>query len=144
MPEICNTSSNWPDIKPDRVDELRDVIEEYGFPGTFGALDVIVHDGTGDHGSEEEPYLKIMGPAAFVATKQAEETNGSEGHHVHGYTEEFLERIAPYLEEQLVVRSIGRNDLEFPFLATQWSVWPDGTTRYDNFDNSPEKPDADD
>lgn len=136
------TSSNWPNVKPDCIAELHAVIEKYDFPGGMRHLKVVVHDGTGRHGSEDEPYLKIMGYASFDPTKPIKDEDGSVVNQKHGFAEEFLEAIAPYLDEQLVIRTIGHNKLRFPFLATQWSVWPDGTTRYDNFDNSPEKPDS--
>jgi hypothetical protein len=60
----------------------------------------------------------------------------------YGHAEEFLERIAPHLEERFVIETIGHEKARFPLLAGQWSVWPDGTIQYDSFDYSPEKPDS--
>lgn len=136
---IASTSSNWPSVEPDSVEQLREIIDEYEFPGTMGSLKVTVHDGTTGHGSEDDPYLKVLGEASFDPTKPIYEDD-SVVDREHGFAEEFLERIAPHLEEKLVIRTIGHEKLRFPFLATQWAVWPDGTTRQDSFEQNPDKP----
>jgi hypothetical protein len=89
--------------------------------------------------SDGDTVLSIHGYATFDVSKPIHAEDGSVVDREQGYTEEFLERIAPHLEEQLVIETVGHEKCRFPLLAGQWSVWPDGTIQHESFNPGPEK-----
>lgn len=132
----ATTTSNWPHIAPDGVDDVEAIIADYDFTGMVDTLTVTVTEPT----DEDRPYLEVYGYASFDVSKPIEADADTVVDREHGYTEEFLERISPYLTEQLVVETVGFEKCRFPLLAGQWVAWPDGTITYNSFDHSPDKP----
>lgn len=132
----ATTSSTWSEVDPDAADQIESIIDEYNFWGVHTEVNVEIKDNRDD-----ETIISIYGHAAFDPAKPIYE-DGEVVDEQHGCAEEFLKRIAPYLEEQLVIETIGHEKARFPLLAGQWAVWPDGTIRYDSFDHSPEKPET--
>lgn len=133
----ASTASNWPEIDPGAVEAVEEIIADYAFVGNFDDLTVIA----ADHDDEDtKPHLEVYGYACFDATKPVTDEDGRVVDREYGYTEEFLERLAPHLEEHLVVETVGFEKCRFPLLAGQWVAWPDGTVIYNSFDHSPDKP----
>ena len=129
------TSSTWSRVDPTAKDRIEAIAEEYDFWGAFDELTIDVKEN-----SDGDTIISIFGYASFDPSKPIHDEDGAVVDHEYGYAEEFLERIAPHLEEQLVIETVGYEKCRFPLLAGQWSVWPDGTTQYDSFDHSPDKP----
>jgi hypothetical protein len=130
----ATTSSTWSRVDPNAKDQIEAIVEEYGFWGAHAEVNIDVKEN-----SDGETIISIYGYAAFDPSKPIYE-DGERVDEEYGYAEEFLERIAPHLEEQLVIETIGHEKCRFPLLAGQWAVWPDGNVQYDSFDHSPEKP----
>jgi hypothetical protein len=134
------TASNRPQITRTAVTDVERLIDEYEFSSPASALTVTVTD----PGDDTNPYLELHGPASFDVNKLVPTEDGTSGIHEYEYTEEFLTRLAPSLEEQLVVETVGAEKYRFPLVAGQWVAWPDGTVTYNTFDHSPARPpDAD-
>ena len=133
------TASNWPAIASAAVAEVEAIIDEYAFVGNWEDLTVAVRES-----EDDDPRLALYGYAAFEASKPILDDNEDPIDWEHGYTEEFLERLAPHLEDLLVVETIGHEKCRFPLIAGQWAAWPDGTVQYDSFDHQPDKPTTDD
>ena len=131
------TSSTWSRVDPDAKDRIEAIAEEYDFWGAFDELNIDVKEN-----SDGDTIISIHGYASFDPSKPIHDEDGSVVDREYGHAEEFLERIAPHLEEQLVIETVGYEKCRFPLLAGQWSVWPDGTTQYDSFDHSPDKPET--
>lgn len=128
------TSSTWSKVDPDAKDQIEAIADEYNFQGAHGEVNIVVkEDSNGD------TIISIHGYASFDPSKPIHDEDGEYVDEEYGYTEEFLERIAPDLQEQLVIETVGHEKCRFPLLAGQWSVWPDGTIQYDSFDHSPAK-----
>ena len=132
------TASNWPTIPSAAVAEVEAIIDEYAFVGNWEDLTVAVRES-----EDDDSRLALYGYAAFEASKPILDDDGEPVDREHGYTEEFLERLAPHLEEPLVVETIGHEKCRFPLIGGQWTAWPDGTVRYDSFDHQPDKPATD-
>lgn len=133
----ATTASNRPQIDPDAVEEVEAIIAEYDFVGNFDRLTVGISEPDDEN---SKPHLELYGYASFDASKPTTDDDGSLVGYEYGHTEAFLERLAPYLKEQLVVETVGFEKCRFPLLAGQWVAWPDGTVTYDSFDHSPAKP----
>lgn len=135
----ATTSSTWSKVDPDATDQIESIIDKYDFWGIHTEVNVEVKDNRDD-----ETIISIYGHAAFDPSKPIHDEDGSVVDREHDYAEEFLKRIAPHLEEQLVIETIGHEKTRYPLLAGQWVVWPDGTVQYNSFDHSPEKPESSD
>ena len=132
------TTSTWSRINPNAIDQIHAIAEEYNFWGAHEELAVdLKEDENG------ETIVSIYGGAGFDVSKPVEGEDGKIVDEEPGYTEEFLKRLAPHLEEKLVVQTVGHEKCRFPLVASQWTVWPDGTLRHDSFNISPEKPSDD-
>ena len=129
------TASNWPAIASAAVAEVEAIIDEYAFVGNWEDLTIAVRES-----EDDDPCLALYGYAAFEASKPILDDNDDPIDREHGYTEEFLERLAPHLEDPLVVETIGHEKCRFPLIGVQWTAWPDGTVQYDSFDHQPDKP----
>lgn len=134
----ATTSSTWSRVDPTAKDQIEAIADEYSFWGAHAEVNIEVKEN-----SDGETIISIYGYAAFDPSKPIYE-DSERVDEEYGYAEEFLERIAPHLEEQLVIETIGHEECRFPLLAGQWSVWPDGTVQYPSFDHSPEKPETSD
>ena len=130
----ATTSSTWSRVDPSAKDRIEAIVDEYDFWGAQSEVTVDVKES-----SDGDSIISIYGYASFDPSKPIYE-DGTVVDHEYGYAEEFLGRIAPHLEERLVIETIGHEKCRFPLLAGQWSVWPDGTVQYDSFDHSPDKP----
>jgi hypothetical protein len=130
----ATTSSNSSRIDPDAKDEIDAILAKYDFVGAHEDLTVDITE----H-SDGGLSISIQGHAAFEASKPVLGEDGSVADREHGCTEEFLKRLAPHLEEQLVIQTVGHEKSCFPLLAGQWSAWPDGTVQYESLDHSPEQ-----
>lgn len=106
------TASNWPAIDSASVAEMEVIIDEYAFVGNWEDLTVAVRESTDD-----DSRLALYGYAAFEASKPILDENEDPIDWEHGYTEEFLERLAPHLEEPLVVETIGHEKCRFPLIV---------------------------
>jgi hypothetical protein len=130
----ATTSSTWSRVDPDATDHIDAIVADYDFWGAHEELTIDLHEN-----SDGDTVISIHGYAAFEASKPVPAEDGSVADREHGYTEEFLQRLAPHLEEQLVIETVGHEKCRFPLLAGQWSVWPDGTVQYESFDHGPER-----
>jgi hypothetical protein len=144
MPTLkLTTSSNQCRVDPNSKDQIETIADEYDFCGEHDELNIDVKEN-----SDGNTIISIHGYASFAPTKPICDEDGSVVDREHEYAEEFLKRIAPHLEGQLVIETVGHKKCsdrsDFPLLAGQWSVWPDGTVQYDSLDHSPEKPEASD
>ena len=137
----ATTASNWPRIDPDSLDAIEAIIHDYDFYGNFDSLTIGAVDPDSD---DADPYLQCYGHATFNPSKPILDADGSVADREHVSAEEVLERLAPHLEEPLVVQTVGFEKCRVPLLASQWVAWPDGTIVHNTFDNSPEKPVTDD
>lgn len=135
----ASTTSTQSTVDSDAKHEIEAIAEKYDFDGEHGYVNVVVSRSDDDGDAE----ISIHGDAEFAPTKPLYDEDGEYVDEERGHTREFLERIAPFLNEQLVVETIGHKRYDYPFLAGMWSVWPDGTTRYDHFDHYPPKPASD-
>ncbi|MFA9517028.1 hypothetical protein ACERIT_07400 [Halopenitus sp. H-Gu1] len=133
----ATTASNHPTVDPDAVEAIESIVEDYDFYGSFDSLTIGVVEPDRE---DADPYLELYGYASFEATKPILDENGSAVDREYHCTEKFLERLAPHLEDQLVVETVGFEKCRFPLLAGQWSAWPDGTVTYNSFDHAPENP----
>lgn len=136
----ASTASNRPTVDPKTIETVEAIIDEYEF---FGGLDSLNIGVIAPNHEDADPCLELYGYATFDATKPILDEDGRVVDREEGCTEEFLKRLAPHLEEQLVVETVGFEKCRFPMLASQWAAWPDGTVEYNSFDHSPEKPDVD-
>jgi hypothetical protein len=133
------TSSTWSNVDPDAKDQIEAIADEYNFQGANGEVVINVNED-----SDGDTVISIHGYATFDPSKPIRNEDGEYVDEEHGYAEEFLGRIAPHLEEQLVIETVGHEKCRFPLLASQWSVWPDGTVQYESFNHDPEKLEAGD
>ena len=133
----ATTASNHPTVDPDVVEAIEAIIDDYDFYGSFHSLTIGVVEPDQE---DADPYLELYGYVAFEVTKPIFDEDGSVVDRTEYCTEEFLERLAPHLEEQLVVETVGFEKCRFPLLAGQWVAWPDGTLTYNSFDHAPENP----
>jgi len=132
----ASTASNYPCVDPTAIADVESIINEYDFVGSFDTLTVEVRESD----DESAPSLSIYGYACFEATKPVTDSEGTVVDCEHGYTEEFLKRIVPHLDERLVVESVGFEKCRFPLLAAQWVVYPGGPVVYNSFDHDPDPP----
>lgn len=133
----ATTASNHPTVDPDAVEAIEAIIDDYDFYGSFDSLTIGVVEPDQE---DADPYLELYGYVAFEVTKPILEEGESVVEREDHCTEEFLERLATHLEEQLVVETVGFEKCRFPLLAGQWVAWPDGTVTYNSFDHAPENP----
>jgi hypothetical protein len=133
------TSSTWSNVDSDAKDQIEAIADEYNFQGANGEVVIDVKEDSGG-----DTVISIHGYAAFEPSKPIHNEDGEYIDEEYGYTEEFLKRIAPHLEGQLVIETVGHEKCRFPLLASQWSVWPDGTVQCESFDHDPEKPETSD
>ena len=133
----ATTSSTWSRVDSNAKERIETIADDYNFWGAHEEINIDVKEN-----SDSDIIISIHGYASFDPSKPIHDENGEYVDEEYGYAEEFLERIAPHLEERLVIETVGHEKCRFPLLAGQWSVWPDGTVEYDSFDHSPEKPET--
>ena len=136
----ATTASNCPRIAPDSIDAVQAIISDYEFPGLLRELVVEVRHSAQSDEDDSRPRLAIRADNTFDATTPIENADGDVVDHEHGHTKAFLERLAPHLEECLVVETVSHEKCRFPLLASQWAAWPDGTIQSSSFDHHPEYP----
>lgn len=129
METLRVTSSTKSRVEPAATDHIEAIAAEYDFWGAHEELAIELNeDANGD------TVISIRGYAPFEASKPVRAEDESVADREHGCTEEFLERIAPHLEEQFVIETVGHDRCDFPLFADQWSVWPDGTVIHNQFE----------
>jgi len=133
----ATTASNGPRINPDSIDAIEAIINEYDFYGNFDSLTIEAVDPDNE---DADPHLRCFGHATFSPSKPVLDEDGSIADREYVSAEDVLERLAPHLEEPLVVQTVGFEKCRFPLLASQWVAWPDGTLTHNTFDTAPEKP----
>jgi len=115
---------------------LEKVLDRYQFRGYTSALtvEVVNEDGTDE--------LAIHGRTGFAAYPEENVNNSDDlADPEKEDTERFLKEIAPFLEEKLVIQTVGHEKIRFPLLASQYTVWPDKTVKYTELESDPQHPD---
>lgn len=130
------TASNRPRVSSREF--LEKVIDRYQFRGYTTELTVEVVS------QDEHDELVIHGRTGFAAYPDENVNNSDDlADPEKEDTERFLKEIAPFLEEKLVVQTVGHEKLRFPLLGSQYAVWPDKTVSYTKLDSNPEHPESD-
>lgn len=124
----ATTASTGGKVDPDAEDEIAAIADEYNFAGTHEPVTIEVREN-----SDGDSVLSIYGYAPFRLSKPIYE-DGEWVDEEFGYAEEFLEQIAPFLEEKLVVDTISHDGNHYPLMAHQYIVWPDGTVKHNHFE----------
>ncbi|SEP24191.1 hypothetical protein SAMN05216388_10529 [Halorientalis persicus] len=119
------TACNGPKVDPDAIDQLEEYLNRCRFVGgVHDSLTVTVRDQ-----EPGKPYLTIHGTGAEfkpVPAAAAENLSESDALQDHVDREQFLEDIAPYLQEQCIVQTVGHDKARFPLIARQDAVSADG------------------
>lgn len=129
----ATTSSTRSRIDPEAKEQIKAIVDEYDFWGAHDEINIDVEED-----SDRNTTINIYGYDVFDPTKPIYE-DGEFIEEGDSCAEEFLKRIAPYLEEVLVIEMVGHEKARFPLLAIQWNVWPDGTVQCDSFDEEPDR-----
>jgi hypothetical protein len=124
----ASTASTGGKVDPDAEGEIAAIADEYNFAGTHETVTIEVREN-----SDGDSVLDIYGYAPFRLSKPIYE-DGEWLDEESGYAEEFLEQIAPFLEERLVVDTISHDGNDYPLRAHQYIVWPDGTVKHNHFE----------
>jgi len=147
------TASNAPTVDPERVDELREFLDEW-LIGTGSFDDITVKIGNPernpDSGEADPPQLMLYGYASFspahrpTVREAVLEDLGDDLHederkavidaetedlvydYQHEHTEDFLRELAAYLTEPFIVQTAGYEKCRFPLVGYQYTVDPDG------------------
>jgi hypothetical protein len=122
------TASTGGQVDPDAEPEIAAIADEYNFAGTHETVTIEVREN-----SDGDSVLDIYGYAPFRLSKPIYE-DGEWLDEEFGYAEEFLKQIAPFLEEWLIVDTIGHDENDYPLRAHQYIVWPDGTVKHNHFE----------
>ena len=124
----ATTSSTGGKVDPDAEHEIAAIADEYNFAGVHETVTIEVREN-----SEGDSVLNIYGYAPFKLSKPIHE-DGEWLDEEPGYAEEFLENIAPFLKERLIVETIGHDENDYPLMAHQYIVWPGGTVKHNRFE----------
>jgi hypothetical protein len=135
------TASAGGKVDSDAENEITAIADEYNFAGTHEPVTIKIREN-----SDGDSVLDIYGYAPFRLSKPIYE-DGEWVDEESGYAEEFLKEIAPFLEERLVVDTVGHDGSGYPLRAHQYIVWPDGTVKHNHFEYGsdimkPPKPDT--
>jgi hypothetical protein len=151
------TASNAPTVDPDRVDELREFLDEW-LIGT-GAFDDItaavkVPERNPDTGEANQPQLMLYGYAMFAPAHRQTvreaviedlsddldedereavidaETENLLWDYAGKHAEEFLRKLSSFLTESFVVQTVGHEKCRFPLVGFQFTVDTEGEIDY--------------
>jgi len=123
---ISITASSGARIKNGKEEEVKKLIDKYNF-GTK-EKSFFIPEGLECH--INKGIIEIWGyewPNLWLKPKNGEDTDCTE------YFEEFLETLAPYLAEDLIIQSIGSEKCCFPLAAMEIRVTPNGVERGGEF-----------
>jgi hypothetical protein len=124
----ASTASTGGKVDPDTESEIAAIADEYNFAGVHEPVTIEVREN-----SDGDSVLNIYGYAPFRLSKPIYEDDEWVDEEF-GYAAEFLEQIAPFLEERLVVDTIGHDGNDYPLMAHQYIVWPDGAVKHNHFE----------
>jgi hypothetical protein len=148
-----STASNAPTVDSDRVDELREFLDEWLIgTGSFDDITVKVEnpEHNPDSGEADPPHLTLYGYASFspvhrptvretVLKNLGDDLDEDEREvliddkteellwdYAGEHTEGFLRKLSPFLTEPFVVQTVGFEKCRFPHVGYQYRVDPDG------------------
>jgi hypothetical protein len=124
----ASTASTGGKVDPDAEHEITAIADEYNFAGVHEPVTIEIREN-----SDGDSVLSIYGYAPFRLSKPIYQ-NGEWVDEGFGYAEEFLKQIAPFLEERLVIDTIGHDGNQYPLMAHQYIVWPDGSVKHNRFE----------
>jgi hypothetical protein len=110
--EISNTTSNRAQLSD--TEAVRKLLEKWSFiPGNLGtALETKITD---------EGVLKMWGECSFNPYRESEVGPGENPHECVD-VQQFLEELAPYLENNLVIQTIAHTKSRYPFGGFQYMI----------------------
>lgn len=131
------TTSNGPTIERSDRNAVHEILDNYEFLGNHSPLYIELSDpheeGGEGAGGTERLTLNIHGQAPFHPHPPRSELDHPDDIHHEPRQREFLERLAPYLTDVLVVQTIGREKTRYPFSAHEWVATPDGRVHHTTF-----------
>lgn len=130
----ATTASTGGKVAPDAEYEIAAIADEYNFAGVHEPVTIEVREN-----SNGDSVLSIYGYAPFRLSKPIYR-DGEWIDEEFGYAGKFLEQIAPFLEERLVVDTIGHDGNQYPLMAHQYIVWPNGTVKHNHFERGSDIP----
>ncbi|WP_255152984.1 hypothetical protein [Halorarius halobius] len=148
-----STASNAPTVDPDRVDELREFLDEWLIgTGSFDdiTVEVEIPERDPDTGEVDPPHLTLYGYASFSPAHRSavretvledlgddldederevfidDKTEELLWDYAGEHTEDFLRELSPFLAEPFVVQTVGYEKCRFPHVGYQYKVDTDG------------------
>lgn len=112
---ISKTTSNRPAVS--NPDALEDVLDEWAFHPMGSTVEANVTD---------QDELVVLGETDFLPVPTANVDSNTELMDAEPAIDDFLKAVAPFLEEPLIVQTIGSTKLRYPFDGTQCIATPDG------------------
>jgi len=121
------TASSGAAIKPEKLEELMTYLEGFSACGEDG--DMVKIEGN---------TIQIYGYDWFAVYEKYEVINSDtpeekEVDYDNDVTDTFLEGLKPFLEEPLIVQSIGNEKCRYPLSAWEWKVNPEGEIQQGGF-----------
>lgn len=123
-----STASTGGQVDPDAESEIAAIADEYNFAGTHETVTIKIREN-----SDGDSVLDIYGYAPFKLSKPICK-DGEWVDEEYGYAEEFLEQVAPFLKERLIVDTVCHDGNDYPLRGHQYIVWPDGTVKHNHFE----------
>ena len=114
----ARTASSGARIKAGKEEEVSHLFDRYVFPGD---LTIETYGGVLEVYGYEWPYAEKVSEDGSVDPEQED------------CFEDFLQALAPLLEEELVINCIGGEKCRFPLSAMEIKVTPDGEVQYGGF-----------
>lgn len=109
------TTSNAPAVDPDQIVQLETVLSKWGFIPSHGELTVNVTNGPAPN-SGAPPVLQLFGEAGFEPYPKARVDDPEDSYEVID-REGFLRAVAPFLEEHLIIQTIGHANTRYPVMG---------------------------
>jgi hypothetical protein len=109
----ATTASNGAKIKDGTKEAVEAIIDKY----IFNELTVQISD----------KYLEVYGYDWLNVGKDGEDEDDMD------FAQEFLEEIAPFLAEPLIIQCVGAEKCRFPLSAMEVKVNPDGIIEWNQF-----------
>jgi len=112
------TASNSPRVKKETADNIDRILEKYLIPEDLTIL--VESDLLSIYGYTWPDIQKLTEDEYDVVDEEGFDEDGLDG------LQSFLQEIQPYLEEALIIQSIGNERAVFPLSATKIIVPPEG------------------
>ena len=127
------TTSN--NVEVSDIDGVQSVIDRYDFLGDFSPLYLELTPATEDseNGEPVAGTIAIHGQAPFHPHPPVDDLDEPDDRYEDLRCREFLEALLPYLEDDLVIQTIGHTKTRFPFSAHEWVATPDGRVHHTTF-----------